>query len=123
MWSGPRNLSTAMMRSWENRSDTEVLDEPLYAAYLAAIGAARSMGAIVRATDPRPATREQVESLGGEFLEVAVQDMPAVRIEAGPESGPLARPFQRLTHRLRADDIVVRPVEQQRRGPNFAEPH
>ena len=38
MWSGPRNLSTAMMRSWENRPDTEVLDEPLYAAYLAASG-------------------------------------------------------------------------------------
>ena len=36
MWSGPRNLSTAMMRSWENRADTTVLDEPLYAAYLAA---------------------------------------------------------------------------------------
>jgi hypothetical protein len=35
MWSGPRNLSTAMMRSWENRSDTAVIDEPLYAAYLA----------------------------------------------------------------------------------------
>ncbi len=34
MWSGPRNLSTAMMRSWENRPDTEVIDEPLYAAYL-----------------------------------------------------------------------------------------
>ncbi len=39
MWSGPRNLSTAMMRSWEHRPDTEVLDEPLYAAYLAATGA------------------------------------------------------------------------------------
>jgi hypothetical protein len=38
MWSGPRNLSTAMMRSWENRPDTEVIDEPLYAAYLAATG-------------------------------------------------------------------------------------
>lgn len=38
MWSGPRNLSTAMMRSWENRLDTEVLDEPLYAAYLHATG-------------------------------------------------------------------------------------
>jgi len=38
MWSGPRNLSTAMMRSWENRSDTEVMDEPLYAAYLEATG-------------------------------------------------------------------------------------
>lgn len=35
MWSGPRNLSTAMMRSWENRPDTVVMDEPLYAAYLA----------------------------------------------------------------------------------------
>ncbi len=35
MWSGPRNLSTAMLRSWENRPDTVVIDEPLYAAYLA----------------------------------------------------------------------------------------
>ena len=34
MWSGPRNLSTALMRSFENRSDTEVWDEPLYAYYL-----------------------------------------------------------------------------------------
>ena len=38
MWSGPRNLSTAMLRSWEHRADTEVLDEPLYAAYLATTG-------------------------------------------------------------------------------------
>lgn len=38
MWSGPRNLSTAMMRSWENRADTEVIDEPLYAWYLQATG-------------------------------------------------------------------------------------
>lgn len=34
MWSGPRNLSTAMMRSFENRPDTKVWDEPFYAAYL-----------------------------------------------------------------------------------------
>ena len=38
MWSGPRNLSTALLRSWENRPDTEVLDEPLYAHYLGATG-------------------------------------------------------------------------------------
>jgi hypothetical protein len=38
MWSGPRNISTAMMRSWENRGDCAVSDEPLYAAYLAATG-------------------------------------------------------------------------------------
>lgn len=34
MWSGPRNISTAMMRAWENRPDTVVCDEPLYAHYL-----------------------------------------------------------------------------------------
>ena len=38
MWSGPRNISTAMMRSWENRVDCCVVDEPFYAAYLAATG-------------------------------------------------------------------------------------
>lgn len=34
MWSGPRNISTAMMRAWENRSDCAVWDEPLYGHYL-----------------------------------------------------------------------------------------
>lgn len=34
MWSSPRNLSTAMMYSWRQRSDTTVVDEPLYAHYL-----------------------------------------------------------------------------------------
>ena len=38
MWSGPRNISTAMMRSFENRSDCAVSDEPFYAAYLAETG-------------------------------------------------------------------------------------
>jgi len=39
MWSGPRNISTAMMRAWENRPDTIVCDEPLYAHYLKETGA------------------------------------------------------------------------------------
>ena len=34
MWSGPRNISTALMRSFENRKDSVVLDEPFYAYYL-----------------------------------------------------------------------------------------
>ena len=34
MWSGPRNISTAIMRSWGSRADTFVCDEPLYAHYL-----------------------------------------------------------------------------------------
>jgi hypothetical protein len=38
MWSGPRNISTAMMRSWGNRADTAVIDEPFYAYYLERTG-------------------------------------------------------------------------------------
>jgi hypothetical protein len=38
MWSGPRNISTALMRAWGNRADTVVVDEPLYAFYLARTG-------------------------------------------------------------------------------------
>jgi hypothetical protein len=38
MWSGPRNISTAMMRAWENRPDTVVVDEPMYAEYLLRTG-------------------------------------------------------------------------------------
>ncbi len=38
MWSGPRNLSTAMMRAFENRADCSVMDEPFYAAYLRETG-------------------------------------------------------------------------------------
>ena len=38
MWSGPRNISTALMRSWGNRADTVVIDEPFYAFYLARTG-------------------------------------------------------------------------------------
>lgn len=36
LWSGPRNVSTALMYSFRERSDTTVVDEPLYAHYLAA---------------------------------------------------------------------------------------
>lgn len=38
MWSGPRNISTALMRAWENREDCVVWDEPLYGYYLNATG-------------------------------------------------------------------------------------
>jgi hypothetical protein len=43
MWSGPRNLSTAMMRSFGNRADTFVSDEPFYGAFLKTSGAAHPM--------------------------------------------------------------------------------
>ena len=43
MWSGPRNLSTAMMRSFGNRADTFVSDEPYYGAFLETSGAPHPM--------------------------------------------------------------------------------
>lgn len=44
MWSGPRNLSTAMMYSFAARTDCDVMDEPFYAAYLSATGIEHPMG-------------------------------------------------------------------------------
>jgi hypothetical protein len=52
MWSGPRNISTAMMRAFENRPDTVVVDEPLYAAYLVRTGIEHPMREAVIASQP-----------------------------------------------------------------------
>lgn len=51
-WSGPRNISTAMMRAWENRPDTVVVDEPFYAAYLQRTGVEHPGRAEVLASQP-----------------------------------------------------------------------
>lgn len=57
MWSGPRNLSTAMMYSFAARGDCAVSDEPFYAAYLAATGIDHPMRVEVIASQPvDPAT-------------------------------------------------------------------
>jgi Sulfotransferase domain len=52
MWSGPRNISTAMMRSFGARADCAVTDEPFYAAYLAATGLIHPMRDEVVASQP-----------------------------------------------------------------------
>lgn len=55
MWSGPRNLSTAMMYSFANRADFAVMDEPFYAAYLAKTGLDHPMREeIVASHEPDP---------------------------------------------------------------------
>jgi hypothetical protein len=52
MWSGPRNISTAMMRSFGARADCAVTDEPFYAAYLVATGLIHPMREEVIASQP-----------------------------------------------------------------------
>ena len=59
MWSGPRNLSTAMMRSFGSRGDTLVSDEPFYGAYLKATG------------DPQPMAGEVMASMDCDWRSVA----------------------------------------------------
>jgi hypothetical protein len=58
MWSGPRTVSTALMRSFENRADTIVVDEPLYGYYLATTGI------------EHPGADEVIGSLPGDWREV-----------------------------------------------------
>ncbi|NNE40851.1 MAG: HAD family hydrolase [Marinicaulis sp.] len=58
MFSGPRNISTTMMRAFENRADTIVHDEPFYAAYLSESGAQHPMRQAI--LDTQPHAREDV---------------------------------------------------------------
>src|SRR6516164_3471639 len=67
MWSGPRNISTALLRSWGNRPDTFVCDEPLYAHYLLKTGA------------PHPGADEVIRSQENDWRKVVAWltgDMP-----------------------------------------------
>ena len=69
MWSGPRNISTAMMRAWENRPDARVCDEPFYAYYLAQTGAPHPMAEEIIAagpTDWREVVRRMTEDDAGD---------------------------------------------------------
>jgi Sulfotransferase domain len=58
MWTGPRNISTAMMRAWGDRPDTAVCDEPFYAYYLSATGR------------PHPLAREIIASQSTDWRQV-----------------------------------------------------
>jgi NAD(P) transhydrogenase len=78
-------------------------------AGLAAVGQARSMGAIVRAFDVRPAVKEQVESMGAEFLEVdIVEDGSTVGGYAKEMSKEFIEAEMQLFHDQCKDvDIVI----------------
>jgi NAD(P) transhydrogenase subunit alpha len=77
-------------------------------AGLAAIGAASSLGAIVRATDPRPEVADQVKSLGGEYLPVNVVQEASTDGYAKATSADYDRAAAELYHEQAQDvDIVI----------------
>jgi len=85
MWSGPRNISTAMMRSWGNRQDTVVCDEPLYAHYLLVTGL------------DHPGREEVIASQDTDWRNV-------VKMLTGPVPGGRAIHYQKhMTHHLLPD--------------------
>jgi NAD(P) transhydrogenase subunit alpha len=78
-------------------------------AGLAAIGAAGSMGAIVRATDPRPEVADQVRSLGGEYLSI---ESPEVEVSATGYAKEMGDDYKAREAELYADqaklaDIII----------------
>ncbi|MFJ8537840.1 Re/Si-specific NAD(P)(+) transhydrogenase subunit alpha [Streptomyces sp. NPDC093591] len=80
-------------------------------AGLAAIGAARSLGAVVRATDPRPEVAEQVRSLGGEFLEVGPEQAEQ-DVSSDGYAKATSDDYNRLAARLYAEqaadvDVII----------------
>lgn len=77
MWSGPRNLSTAMMRSFGSRADSFVTDEPFYGAYLRQTG------------DPQPMMEQVMASMDCDWRSVA-------RTLSGPN--PAATPIWYQKH-------------------------
>lgn len=77
-------------------------------AGLAAIGAASSLGAVVRATDPRPEVADQVKSLGGEYLPVNVEQEASTDGYAKATSADYDRAAAALYHEQARDvDIVI----------------
>lgn len=87
MWSGPRNLSTAMMYSFGNRSDFAIWDEPFYAPYLAATGADHPMkDEIIAAheTDPNVVAQRCIDTNPAQKPHFYMKHMPHHMIAGFP---------------------------------------
>jgi hypothetical protein len=87
MWSGPRNLSTAMMYSFAARGDCAVWDEPFYAPYLKATGANHPMAAEIMAaheTDPEAVAARCSGSIPAENPHFYMKHMPHHMVDGFP---------------------------------------
>lgn len=87
MWSGPRNLSTAMMYSFANRSDFAVWDEPFYGSYLALTGLDHPMRDDIIATnetDPNKVAARCIDTIPAEKPHFYMKHMPHHMIDGVP---------------------------------------
>ena len=119
MWSGPRNLSTAMMRSFGSRGDTFVSDEPFYGAYLKASG------------DPQPMADAVIADMDCDWHSVALAmngpcpaDAPVwyQKHMAHHMVGPVGLddlPGMRHAFLIRAPERVIASYSAKREEPRF----
>lgn len=87
MWSGPRNLSTAMMYAFGNRADFAVWDEPFYAAYLASTGLGHPMRDQIIASheaDPAKVAWRCIDTIPAQKPHFYMKHMPHHMIDGFP---------------------------------------
>jgi hypothetical protein len=87
MWSGPRNLSTALMYSFGSRADFAIWDEPFYAPYLAATGIDHPMWDDIIAThevDPAKVAARCIDTIPSEKPHFYMKHMPHHMIDGFP---------------------------------------
>jgi hypothetical protein len=118
MWSGPRNLSTAMMYSFGNRADFAVMDEPFYAAYLAATGVDHPMRAqILAAQDNDPAKVAALCAQPGR-PHIYMKHMPHHMLDGFPMEW--AKACVNI-HLIRHPARVIASYAAKREAPSFAD--
>jgi hypothetical protein len=121
MWSGPRNLSTAMMYSFAARGDCAVWDEPFYAAYLKATGLVHPMSDEIIAVGPTDPVRIAADCRGsgqGEKPHFYQKQMTQHMIER------FDRSFMRVCQNvflIRHPARVVASYARKREGPSLAD--
>ncbi len=87
MWSGPRNLSTAMMYAFGNRADFAIWDEPFYAPYLAKTDADHPMAAQITTTyetDPAIVAQRCIDTIPRQKPHFYMKHMPHHMIDGFP---------------------------------------
>lgn len=121
MWSGPRNISTAMMRSFEARDDTLVVDEPLYAYYLRATGLNHPMREEVLAAQPQQWSEAVRQLLGPLPDGVQVQYQKHMTHHLLPEVGEDWMVGLRHAYLIRDPARVIASYARVRTEPTLAD--
>lgn len=119
MWSGPRNISTAMMRSFGARPDTVVVDEPLYAHYLDATGLDHPGREEILASQPRRWQQAVEEMLGPVPVAVQYQKHMTHHLLPGMDDAWMARVSN--AHLIRDPARVIASYARVRAEPTLAD--